>query len=515
MSIPLGKSCQSLPKFAVKTHELPPKLLHILNLSCRIETEFENFGNQPLTLEDRAITLAPKLPTPLPSGDEVDESVLQIWGKTRLSGHVTISGAKNSALAIMAGALLCPEDCRLRNVPSLVDVGRMSEILAALGVKLQRNGNILDINASQISQSQAPYELVSQLRASFFVMGPMLARLGVARVPLPGGCAIGARPVDLHVRGLQQMGADVQIDRGVVLARTRQQRLTGAKIYLDYPSVGATETLMMAATLADGETILENAAQEPEVVDLANFCRSMGAQIRGAGTNTIIINGVPKLHSTDYNIIPDRIEAGTFLVAGAATYSEISLSPIIPDHLTPVIAKLEATGAKIVMDAPDRMRIIPGSSIRPTDIETLPYPGFPTDMQAQFMALLTLSEGSSVITETVFENRLRHVAELSRMGADIRVKGNLAIVRGVPFLSGAPVVATDLRASAALVIAALAAEGQTTIQGLHHLDRGYEQLEVKLQQLGANLKRVSVQTSPTEAEKPATSPQEAKVKPAS
>jgi UDP-N-acetylglucosamine 1-carboxyvinyltransferase len=367
----------------------------------------------------------------------------------------------------------------------------MGEILSALGVKLDRQGDILEINAKHIGQSQAPYELVSQLRASFFVIGPLLARLGAARVPLPGGCAIGARPVDLHVRGLQAMGADVQIEHGTVYACVKggKQRLQGAKIYLDFPSVGATETLMMAATLAEGETIIENAAQEPEVVDLANFCQAMGAQIHGAGTKTIVISGVPELHSIDYSIIPDRIEAGTFLVAGAITHSEITLAPVIPEHLTAVIAKLHAMGAEVIKDAPNSLRIVPAYRHTAADIKTMPFPGFPTDMQAQFMALLTLSEGNSVITETVFENRLRHVAELNRMGADITVKGNLAVIRGVPMLSGAPVVATDLRASAALVLAGLAADGVTTIQGLQHLDRGYENLEGKLQGLGAKLTR--------------------------
>jgi UDP-N-acetylglucosamine 1-carboxyvinyltransferase len=371
----------------------------------------------------------------------------------------------------------------------------MGQILSAVGVKLERHADSLEINSSHISHSKAPYELVSQLRASFFIIGPLLARLGIARIPLPGGCAIGARPVDLHVRGLQALGAEVHIEHGTVHAYVKgaNQRLKGAKIYLDYPSVGATETLMMAATLADGETILENAAQEPEVVDLANFCRAMGAKIRGAGTNTIAISGVPSLHSVDYSIIPDRIEAGTFLVAGAITRSQFSLWPVVPDHLTAVIAKLRAIGVDIITEAPNRLRIVPGSHRMATDIETLPYPGFPTDMQAQFMALLTLSEGDSVITETVFENRMRHVAELNRMGADIRLKSQHAIVRGVPKLSGAPVVATDLRASAALVLAGLAAEGMTTIQGLHHLDRGYENLELKLQQLGAKLQRVQGQ----------------------
>lgn len=427
--------------------------------------------------------------------------MLRIWGRQPLQGEVKVSGAKNSALVIMAGALLCADDCRIRNVPSLVDVSRMGEILSSLGVTLKRQGDTLEVNASHIGQSKAPYELVSQLRASFFVIGPLLARLGVARVPLPGGCAIGARPVDLHVRGLQAMGADVQIEHGTVHAYLKggRRRLQGAKIYLDCPSVGATETLMMAATLAEGETIIENAAQEPEVVDLANFCRAMGAKIRGAGTNTIVISGVPRLHSTDYSIIPDRIEAGTFLVAGAITHSEISLAPVIPEHLTAVIAKLHAIGVEVVADAPNRLRFIPGQHHVATDIKTMPFPGFPTDMQAQFMALLTLSEGNSVITETVFENRLRHVAELNRMGADITVKGNIAIIRGVPMLSGAPVVATDLRASAALVLAGLAAEGMTTIQGLQHLDRGYENLEGKLKSLGAKLCRVEGEAETTEA----------------
>ena len=393
----------------------------------------------------------------------------------------------------MAGAILCPEQCRLRNVPQLVDVARMAEILASLGVKLERQQETLTLDASTIGQSNAPYELVSQLRASFFIIGPLLARLGVARVPLPGGCAIGARPVDLHVRGLQTLGAEVHIEHGMVYASVKggSKRLKGAKIYLDYPSVGATETLMMAATLAEGETIIENAAQEPEVVDLANFCRAMGAQIHGAGTNTIVINGLPNLHTTDYSIIPDRVEAGTFMVAAAITRSELTLAPVIPDHLTAVIAKLREIGVQVVQEDNQTLRIVPIDHYRGTDIETLPYPGFPTDMQAQFMALLTRSDGDSVISETVFENRLRHVAELNRMGADIRLKGNIAIVRGVPFLSGAPVVATDLRASAALVLAGLAAQGKTTIKGLHHLDRGYEQLEAKLQKLGAQLQRLS------------------------
>lgn len=417
---------------------------------------------------------------------------MQIWGRHPLRGHVKISGAKNAALVIMAGALLCPGDCRIRNVPLLADVERMGQVLLALGVRLTRQGDILDINASEIKTSKAPYELVTQLRASFFAIGAILARLGVAQMPLPGGCAIGARPVDLHVRGLQAMGAEVQIEHGICNAYVpgSSRRLKGAKIYLDIASVGATENLMMAATLAEGETIIENAAREPEVVDLANFCNAMGAKIQGAGTSRIIIEGVPKLHSVDYSIIPDRIEAGTFLLAAAITRSELLLSPVAPEHLIPVIAKLRDIGVTIIEENPEHLRILPAETLKATDIETQYHPGFPTDMQAPFMALLTLAEGDSVINESVFENRLRHASELNRLGADIRVKGNAAFVRGVPKLSGAPVLGTDLRASAALVIAGLAAEGKTTIQGLQHLDRGYDRLDVKLQQLGAKILRV-------------------------
>lgn len=450
------------------------------------------------TQEDKPITLASSLPNSHSSPEE-RPSVLHIWGKQPLSGHVTISGAKNSALVLMAGSILCSGTCRLRNVPSLLDITRIAEILSALGVKVSQSPGILNLDATNITQSKAPYDLVSQLRASFFVAGPLLARLGVAQVPLPGGCSIGDRPVDLHVKGLQALGAEVIIEHGVVNAHLRgnRKRLTGARIYLDFPSVGATENIMMAATLAEGETIIENAAQEPEVVDLANFCRAMGAQIRGAGTNRIVINGVPQLHETDYSVVPDRIEAGTFLLAGAITRSEISLSPVVPDHLSAAIAKLSEIGIGVAIDAPDRVRVLPAGTFRGTDIETLPFPGFPTDLQAPFMSLLTLAEGDSVITETLFENRLQHVAELNRMGADIRLKGNIAIVRGVPQLSGAPVQGTDLRASAALVIAGLAADGMTTVRGLNHLDRGYDNLEAKLRGLGAKIQRAQEDKIPT------------------
>ncbi len=402
----------------------------------------------------------------------------------------------------MAGSILCADKCTLRNVPNLVDIKRMGQILTSLGVMLKQTDDVLEIDAKNINPTEAPYDVVSQLRASFFVIGPLLTRLGTARVPLPGGCAIGARPVDLHVRGLQAMGANVSIEDGIVHANLvgNKGRLQGTNIYLDYPSVGATETILMAATLAEGETKIENAAQEPEIVDLANFCNAMGANVSGAGTNTITIQGVSELHSVDYHVIPDRIEAGTFLVAGAITHSEITLTSVIPEHLAPVIAKLNEIGCQVIAESDDgkifggnvksqRLRIVPGE-LYGTDIETLPYPGFPTDMQAQFTALLSISKGNSVISETVFENRLRHVAELQRMGTNIRVKGNHAIVQGVPIISGAPVMATDLRASAALVLAGLAAEGKTTVHGLHHLDRGYENLEAKLSNLGARLKRI-------------------------
>lgn len=437
-----------------------------------------------------------------PTKIEDPQAVLEIWGRSNLKGEVKISGAKNSALVLMAGTILCPGKCTLRNVPNLVDIKRMGQILTSLGVKVQRDGNVLEIDAKEINPTEAPYDVVSQLRASFFVIGPLLTRLGTARVPLPGGCAIGARPITLHVKGLQSMGANVSIEEGVVKANLTggNRRLQGANIYLDYPSVGATETILMAATLAQGTTKIENAAQEPEIVDLANFCNQMGAKVRGAGTNTITIEGVNELSPLDYRVIPDRIEAGTFLVAGAITQSEITLTSVIPEHLAPVIAKLEEIGCQIVVEEEDgktfggniqskRVRIIPGE-LHGADIETLPYPGFPTDMQAQFTALLSISKGNSVISETVFENRLRHVAELQRMGTNIRVKGHHAIVQGVSFISGAPVMATDLRASAALVLAGLAAEGKTTVRGLHHLDRGYENLEDKLRGLGARLERI-------------------------
>ncbi|MEB3341861.1 MAG: UDP-N-acetylglucosamine 1-carboxyvinyltransferase [Okeania sp.] len=430
--------------------------------------------------------------TEKPNLSPINQSILKIWGPSHLQGNINISGAKNSALPAMAATILSSGVCRLRQIPCLADINTMGKVLSALGAKIKHNGNTLDIDASILNTTEAPYELVRQLRASFFAIGPILAKWGKAHVPLPGGCAIGARPVDLHVKGLEALGAEVHIEHGMVNAYISgsKTRLQGAKIVLGYPSVGATETLMMAATLAEGKTIIENSAQEPEVEDLANLCIAMGANISGAGTKTIEISGVPKLHAVDYTIIPDRIEAGTFLIAATITNSEITISPVVPKHLSAVISKLESVGVKIQQETSDSLRILPGESLKCTDIETQPYPGFPTDMQAPFMALLSICSGTSTVTETVFENRMRHVSELNRMGADIQVKGNTATIQGVPKLSAAPVIGTDLRASAALILAALAAEGETTFQGIHHLSRGYEQIEVKLQKLGVKLQRV-------------------------
>ncbi len=397
----------------------------------------------------------------------------------------------------MAATLLCSDECQLRNVPSLVDIRLMNNILSALGVKVHMTQDIVTFDARVIDTVEAPYELVSKMRGSFFIIGPLLGRMGEARVPMPGGCSIGSRPVDLHVRGLQALGAEVNIEHGVVHARAKNgRRLVGAKIYLDFPSVGATENIMMAAALAEGETIIENAAQEPEIVDLAGFCNAMGANIEGAGTHRIVIQGVKRMHTADYRVIPDRIEAASFILAGAITRSSILVNAINVTHLTSVLAKLNDIGIGYEMESPTSLRVLPSMSFRGTDVETLPHPGFPTDVQSPFMALLSIADGNSVITETLFENRMQHVAELTRMGADIKVKGNLAIIKGVPMLSGAPVVATDLRASAALVLAGLAAQGETIVSGLHHMDRGYDRLESKMAGLGAKIVRVNADSVP-------------------
>ncbi|NQW39189.1 MAG: UDP-N-acetylglucosamine 1-carboxyvinyltransferase [Cyanobacteria bacterium] len=416
---------------------------------------------------------------------------LEIGGGRSLSGELHVSGAKNSALVLMATCLLTRDPVRLRNVPPLTDIAAMGEMLTSLGGRVRRQGDCLELSGETVNNSTAPYELVNSLRASFFCIGPLLARMGMAKVPLPGGCQIGTRPVVEHVKGLKALGAQVTIEHGVVTAVVpgRGHRLTGGRIHMDCPSVGATETLMMAAALADGETVIDNAALEPEVLDLAGLLIAMGARIRGAGTPTITIVGVERLHGADYAVIPDRIEAGTFLLAAAITRSQLRVSPVIPEHLGAVITKLEEAGCSIEHDGIGLT--IKADQINAVDLRTQPFPGFPTDLQAPFMSLLATARGTSLITENIFENRLQHVAELQRMGADIRMQGNTAFVEGVARLSGAPVRGTDLRASAAMVLAGLGAEGITTVRGLEFLDRGYANLEGKLNAAGARIQRVS------------------------
>jgi UDP-N-acetylglucosamine 1-carboxyvinyltransferase len=391
----------------------------------------------------------------------------------------------------MAACLLTRDTIRLRNVPPLTDITAMGEMLSSLGGQVHRDGDALELKGDSINSSTAPYELVNSLRASFFCIGPLLARTGMAKVPLPGGCQIGTRPVVEHVKGLKALGAQVTIEHGVVTAVVpgSSHRLTGGRIHMDCPSVGATETLMMAAALADGETVIDNAALEPEVVDLAGLLIAMGAKVRGAGTSTITIVGVDRLHGADYAVIPDRIEAGTFLLAAAITRSHLRVTPVIPDHLGAVLTKLEEAGCTLEHDGVGLT--IKADQINAVDLRTQPFPGFPTDLQAPFMSLLATARGTSVITENIFENRLQHVAELQRMGADIRMQANTAFVEGVARLSGAPVQGSDLRASAAMVLAGLAADGITSVRGLEYLDRGYANLEGKLNAAGASIERVS------------------------
>ncbi|MCP9879356.1 UDP-N-acetylglucosamine 1-carboxyvinyltransferase [Cyanobium sp. A1C-AMD] len=416
---------------------------------------------------------------------------LEIRGGRRLSGELHVSGAKNSALVLMAACLLTRDTIRLRNVPPLTDIAAMGEMLSSLGGQVHRDGDALELKGDSINSSTAPYELVNSLRASFFCIGPLLARTGMAKVPLPGGCQIGTRPVVEHVKGLKALGAQVTIEHGVVTAVVpgSGHRLTGGRIHMDCPSVGATETLMMAAALADGETVIDNAALEPEVVDLAGLLIAMGAKVRGAGTSTITIVGVDRLHGADYAVIPDRIEAGTFLLAAAITRSHLRVTPVIPDHLGAVLTKLEEAGCTLEHDGVGLT--IKADQINAVDLRTQPFPGFPTDLQAPFMSLLATARGTSVITENIFENRLQHVAELQRMGADIRMQANTAFVEGVARLSGAPVQGSDLRAAAAMVLAGLAADGITSVRGLEYLDRGYANLEGKLNAAGASIERVS------------------------
>ena len=414
-----------------------------------------------------------------------------IKNSSPLKGSVKISGSKNAVLPILAASLLAEGKCTIRDVPGQSDVETMQKLLERLGVDLSwdKEAGIITTSASSKLSAEAEYDLVSKMRASFLVMGPLLARLGEVNVPLPGGCAIGARPVDLHLKGFSALGAEVVQEHGNV--RAKAKKLKGARVYLDFPSVGATENIMMAAVLADGVTILENCAVEPEIVDLATFLNSAGAEVRGAGTDTIKIVGVKSLSEADHSIIPDRIEAGTFMVAAGVTKGDITVTNVVADHLKPLIAKLKEVNLNVTeTDLGLRVNYEEGKRVVAADAKTLPYPGFPTDMQAQFMSLLVLAEGTSIVTETVFENRFMHVGEFKRMGADIKIESRSAIIEGVKRLTGAQVKATDLRAGAALVLAALTASGTTELSDIYHIDRGYCDLEKKLSQLGAIINRV-------------------------
>jgi len=414
---------------------------------------------------------------------------LLIQGGGCLSGKVEISGAKNAALPILAGTLLATEPVIVRNVPHLKDVTTTISLLQMMGVQITVDEQLnVEADASNVNRREAPYDLVKTMRASILVLGPLVARFGEADVSLPGGCAIGARPVNLHVSGLQSMGADVVVENGYIKARA--ERLRGAHIVFDTVTVTGTENLLMAAVLADGETVLENAAREPEVTDLANFLIGMGAKIEGAGSGTITVQGVEKLHGTDYSVLPDRIETGTYLVAAAMTGGHIRAINTAPEALEAVLIKLSEAGAKITTGETWIDIDMQGKRPHSVDVRTAPYPAFPTDMQAQFCAMNAVADGVGTITETVFENRFQHVLELQRMGAEIHLEGNTAICTGVERLTAAPVMATDLRASASLVLAAMAAEGETLVDRIYHVDRGYERIEEKLRQLGATIRRV-------------------------
>ena len=410
-----------------------------------------------------------------------------INGGRKLKGEVAISGAKNAALPILAAGLLCEGTHRISNVPLLADVKTLGKILHNMGVSFERQDQDILIDSTGLANPEAPYDLVRTMRASVLVLGPLVARMGKARVSLPGGCAIGARPINLHLMGLEKLGASVEIEHGYVLAKAK--KLRGAHIYFDTVTVTGTENIMMAAVLAQGETVLENAAREPEITDLANALIQMGAKIEGAGTDIITIQGVDKLLPMNYTVMPDRIETGTFVIAAAITNGSITIKNCFPGHLDAVLSKVVEAGADVKTDN-GTIHVSGARKIRSVNIKTLEYPGFPTDMQAQFMSLMSLAEGTSVINETIFENRFTHVAELQRMGADIQTDGRSAVVKGVSKLSAAPVMATDLRASASLILAGLAAEGQTVISRIYHLDRGYENIEQKLSALGADIKRI-------------------------
>ncbi len=410
-----------------------------------------------------------------------------IQGGRRLAGEVRISGAKNAALPILASTLLSTGTCTLTNVPDVRDVLTMSKVLTHLGATVETQGDRFTVSLAAITSIEAPYELVKTMRASVLVLSPLLARWGEAVVALPGGCAIGARPINLHLTALEKMGAEIRIEHGNVHARVKG-RLKGARIYFDLPTVTGTENIMMAACLAEGKTVLENAAREPEITDLAQFLIKRGARISGAGTDVITIEGVSELRGADHEIVPDRIETGTYLIAGAITGGEVRVARCRPEHCDALLAKLREAGAQLQVEK-EAIQVRGQGRLQSVDVKTLPYPGFPTDMQAQMMALMTIARGSSVITETVFESRFIHILELQRMGADIRIEGNHAVVTGVERLSGAPVMASDLRASACLILAGLAAEGETRITRVYHLDRGYERLDAKLAGLGAQVRR--------------------------
>lgn len=404
-----------------------------------------------------------------------------------LKGSVRIDGAKNAVLPIIAATLLAKGKSVLREVPNLKDVHVISDLLRHLGAEVEYKGTTLTVDATNLTTYDTPYELVRKMRASFLVMGPLLARFNQTRISMPGGCAIGTRPIDLHLKGFKALGAEVVMDHGFVEAKT--DRLTGSKLYLDFPSVGATENIMMAAVLAEGTTIIENAAEEPEIVDLANFLNEMGADVRGAGTNTIRIKGVKELKATEHDVIPDRIEAATFMVAAAMTKGDITVENIILEHLKPVTAKLREAGCEII-EMDNSIRVIGPEKLKAIDIKTLPHPGFPTDVQAQFMAMLTVAKGTGVVIETVFENRFMHVAEFNRMGANIKIEGRTAVVEGVEELNGAKVNATDLRAGAALILCGLIAEGETEIGEIYHIQRGYVDIDKKITALGGNIEIV-------------------------
>jgi len=412
-----------------------------------------------------------------------------VRGGRRLSGTVRISGAKNAVLPVMAASLLAEEGASvIRDVPLLDDVVTIRQVLSSLGAVIRHDGDTVAVDASSLQSFEPPYELVRKMRASFLVMGPLLTRFGQARISLPGGCAIGTRPIDQHLKGFEAMGAEIALGQGYIDARANG-RLKGAKIYLDVPSVGATQNIMMAAALADGTTVIENAAREPEIVDLANFMNGMGAVVRGAGTSMIRIEGVERLRGAEHTVIPDRVEAGTYMVAAAITGGDVIIEGAIADHLTPVISKLEEMGVEFG-ETEGGIRVTVNRPLKAVDVKTLPHPGFPTDMQSQIMALLMVSEGTSVVTETVFENRFMHVEEFRKLQGQIRVEGRSAIVTGGARLVGAKVCATDLRAGAALILAGLAAEGETEITGVHHIDRGYLKITEKLAALGADIRRI-------------------------